>query len=187
MIYLKQKLGDINSFVPLSSIEYSKLCLRTSNKNLMHDVYQPAGVEHYRLLCLLSQWFANSVIYEIGTWLGAGTICLAYNKNNRVVSYDIEYNVDVKRLDNMEFRIGDYKNDKELLNSPFIFVDVNHEGTIEREIYEYLISNKYKGFTLWNSINLNLAMRNFWTTVAMEKYDLTRYGHYSGTGVVFFE
>jgi hypothetical protein len=87
----------------------------------------------------------------------------------------------------MEFRIGDYKTDPELLKSPFIFIDVSHDGKLEREIYQYLCDNNYKGFTVWDDINLNPEMRSFWADVKHEKRDITRYGHYSGTGIIFFE
>lgn len=184
---LKNKVDDINSFIELNKLNLQNLNLKTKNGNMIFDINQPPGAEHYRLLCVLSTWFNNTTIYEIGTWIGAGTICLAYNKSNKVISYDIEYNVDLVRLPNMEFRVGDYKNDKELLNSPFIFIDVSHDGKLEKEIYDYLCDNKYKGFTVWDDINLNPEMRNFWNSVTKDKRDITRYGHYSGTGIIFFE
>lgn len=184
---LKQKIDSITSYVDLPNIDYTRLNLTTNNGNIIHDVHQQAGTEHYRLLCLLSTWFNYTTIYEIGTWLGAGTVCMAYNKTNKVISYDIEYNVGVKRLDNMEFRLGDYKNDEKLLSSPFIFVDVDHNGPLEFEIYKYLSDNNYKGLTMWDDIHLNDEMRKFWNSVDREKRDITRYGHYSGTGLIFFE
>ena len=175
------------SYIDLPKLDLAKLNLRTNNQNMVHDIYQQAGTEHYRLLCLMSTWFNNTTIYELGTWIGAGTICMAYNKTNRVVSYDIDYRVDLMRLPNMEFRLGDYKKDPELLKSPFIFVDVSHDGTLEREIYKYLCDNNYKGLTVWDDINLNPEMRSFWADVKHDKRDISRYGHYSGTGVIFFE
>jgi hypothetical protein len=184
---LKKKIDDITSYIELNRLDLSKLNLMTNNGNMVYDIHQPPGVEHYRLLCQLSMWFNNTTIYELGTWIGAGTICMAYNKTNRVVSYDIDYRVDLMRLPNMEFRLGDYKKDPELLKSPFIFVDVSHDGTLEREIYKYLCDNNYKGLTVWDDINLNPEMRSFWADVKHDKRDISRYGHYSGTGVIFFE
>lgn len=184
---LKQKIDDIRSFILLPKLDLSNLNLRTNNPNIIHDVHQQAGAEHYRLLCLFSTWFNDTTIYEIGTWLGAGTICLAYNKNNKVISYDTTNNINVIENPNMKFVVGDYKNDKELLNSPFIFVDVATNGVVEQEIYEYLKSNNYKGFTVWGGINLSEEMKSFWKSVTHDKRDLTRYGHYTGTGIIFFE
>lgn len=184
---LKNKILDLRSFVDLRNLDLSTLGLITTNKNLIYDIHQPAGVEHYRLLCLLSTWFNHITIFEIGTWLGAGALCLAYNKSNNVVTYDINNNVDIQIPANVKTCIGDYKRDAELLKSPFIFVDLDHTGKNEKEIYQYLIANKYIGFTVWNAISLNNEMRNFWQDVKFFKYDITRYGHYSGTGIIFFE
>ena len=184
---IKKKADSIMSYVDLNKIDFDQLNLKTKNGNMVFDIHQPPGAEHYRLLCVLSTWFNNTTIYELGTWIGAGTICLAYNKTNKVVSYDIEYRVDLERQPNMEFRIGDYKSDPELLKSPFIFIDVSHDGKLEREIYKYLCDNNYKGLTVWDDIHLNPEMRSFWNDVTHEKRDITRYGHYSGTGIIFFE
>jgi hypothetical protein len=185
-IDIKQKFFDI-PYQDLKNLNLNKLNLRTPNKNMIHDIYQQPGTEHYRLLCWISSLFEDTTLYEIGTWIGAGTICLAYNKSNKVVSYDIVYNVDLERLDNIEFRIGNYENDEKLLKSPFIFVDVEHNGLLERQIYKYLADNNYKGITVWDDINLNPQMKSFWKDVTHEKLDISKYGHYSGTGVIFFE
>jgi hypothetical protein len=178
---------DTLSLRELANIDLSKLNLKTNNQNMMYDINQPAGVEHYRLMCLMSTWFDNTTLYELGTWIGAGTICMAYNKTNKVVSYDINYIVDLERQPNMEFRVGDFSTDKELLKSPFLFIDVTHDGLLENKIYQYLIDNDYKGLTVWDDIDLNPEMREFWKNVRHDKRDITKYGHYSGTGAIIFK
>ena len=187
MIEKFKNLFTIELYQELKNLNLNKLFLRTQNTNMVHDIYQQPGMEHYRLLCYLSTLFENQTLYEIGTWIGAGTTCLAYNRDNHVISYDIVYNVDCVQADNIEYRIGDFRKDKNLLSSPFIFIDVEHNGTLEREIYKYLIVNNYKGITLWDDINLNPQMKGFWRDITHEKLDITKFGHYSGTGIVFFE
>lgn len=185
MIDIKQKLSDmsLNDFV---DIDLNKINFISKNNNLKHDINCMPGQEHYRLLCLLSTWFNNIYIYELGTWTGGSALCLAYNKSNYVISYDIKHLVEIERQPNIEFRQGDYKHDKQLLRSPLIFIDVTHDGKLEREIYNYLIENNYKGLTVWDDITLNNEMKDFWNSVKHEKYDLTNFGHYSGTGVIIF-
>jgi hypothetical protein len=187
MIDKFKNLFDFDLYQELKNLNLNKLGLKTQNTNMIHDIYQQPGSEHYRLLCYISTVFDNQTLYEIGTWIGAGTTCLAYNRNNQVISYDICYNVDCEQVENIEYRIGDYKKDKNLLLSPFIFIDVDHNGTTEREIYKYLSENNYKGITMWDDINLNLQMKSFWKDVQLEKLDITKFGHYSGTGLIFFE
>lgn len=184
---MKKKVDSIYSYLDLNRINFNQLNLKTNNGNMIFDIHQPPGAEHYRLLCVMSTWFNDTTIYELGTWIGAGTICLAYNKSNKVISCDIESRVDLEPQPNMEFRIGDYKKDPDLLKSPFIFVDVSHDGQLEREIYQFLIDNNYKGMTVWDDIHLNPEMQSFWDDVKLDKRDISRYGHYSGTGIIFFE
>jgi len=180
------KLDNL-SLKELASLDLGKLNLRTNNQNMIHDIGQPAGVEHYRLMCLMSTWFNNTTLYELGTWIGAGSICLAYNKTNKIISYDINYIVDLERQPNMEFRVGDLFTDKDMLKSPFLFIDVSHDGILEKKIYQHLLDNNYKGLTVWDDIHLNPQMKDFWSSVTTEKRDISKYGHYSGTGAIIFK
>lgn len=170
----------------IAQIDLTKINFVSNNKNLRHDIDQMPGVEHYRLLCYLSTLVNNTYIYELGTWTGGSALCLAYNKSNYVISYDIKHLVEVERQNNIEFRQGDYKHDKQLLKSPLIFIDVTHDGYLEKEIYDYLTNNNYKGITIWDDIKLNEPMKDFWSLVKHEKRDLTKWGHYFGTGVIIF-
>jgi hypothetical protein len=185
MNQLVKKLDDI-TIEDIANIDLNKINFISSNNNLRHDIDQMPGVEHYRLLCYLSTLVNNTYIYELGTWTGGSALCLAYNKSNYVISYDIKYLVEVERQPNVEYRQGDFTHDKQLLQSPLIFIDVTHDGDLERQIYNYLIDNNYKGVTIWDDINLNSEMKKFWMSVTHEKRDLTKWGHYSGTGVIIF-
>ena len=171
----------------IAQVDLNKINFVSNNTNLRHDIDGMPGAAHYRLLCLLSTWFNNTYIYELGSWSGGSALCLAYNKSNYVISYDVVHLVEVKQQPNMEFRQGDFEHDKQLLQSPFIFIDVSHDGRLEKRIYDYLVKNNYKGLTVWDDINLNPEMREFWASVTHEKRDLTKFGHYSGTGVIIFK
>jgi hypothetical protein len=173
----------INDFV---DIDLNNINFVSRNINLRNDINKMPGEEHYRLLCLMSKWFDDTHIYELGTYKGGSALCLAYNKSNYVISYDIDNVVEVQRQENIEFRLGDYKRDKQMLLSPFIFIDTVHDGVWEKDMYEYLTINNYKGITVWDDINLNDDMKNFWNNVNREKYDISKFGHWSGTGVIVF-
>jgi hypothetical protein len=179
----KIKNLDIQDFV---DIDLNNINFVSSNNNLRNDVNGMPGQEHYRLLCLISTWFDNTHIYELGTYKGGSALCLAYNKSNYVISYDIENLIEVERQKNIEFRFGDYRHDRQLLLSPLLFIDTVHDGVWEKDIYDYLTISNYKGITIWDDIKLNDEMKNFWNSVTKEKYDISQFGHWSGTGVIIF-
>lgn len=186
MTPLLQKLDNIviEDFYP---IDLRNINFTSSDKELQGYIDSMPGQEHYRLLCLLSTWFDNDVLYELGTYKGGSSLCLAYNKTNRVITYDIDYALTVEKQYNIEYRLGNYKNDKNLLLSPLIFIDTTHDGEFELDCYNYLIDNNYKGLTIWDDIHLNKEMKNFWSTVTHEKRDLSKFGHWSGTGAIIFQ
>jgi hypothetical protein len=52
---------------------------------------------------------------------------------------------------------------------------------------QVLMSSGYKGVVLADDIRLNDKMRAFWQWVPLKKFDVTHYGHHSGTGVIVFD
>lgn len=151
-------------------------------------VYDPPGREHYRLLCYIASQFNNEVIYDVGTWTGLSAICMASNPSNRVVSYDIGVFIEVNRPLNLEFRVGDIFDEDRVLQSPFLFVDVDpHDGIFEKAFVDMLRKKKYKGLVMFDDIHLNDEMKAIWNDITEKKFDLTDVGHWSGTGAAIFE
>jgi hypothetical protein len=143
--------------------------------------------EHYSLLSSISKLYENVTIYDIGTHGGLSALALSSNQKNNVVSYDIENFVCVDKPDNVEFKLGDFYEDENILNSPLIMFDIDpHDGVKEKKFVDWLIENNYKGTVIFDDINLNDEMKNFWNSIEQEKYDITEKGHWSGTGIVFF-
>jgi SAM-dependent methyltransferase len=146
-------------------------------------------VEHYQLLAYLSTRFDDATLFDIGTLKGYSALALSYNPANRVISYDIK---DFKELEELEkltyidYRIGNALQDPELLSSPLILLDTEHDGTFENQVYAFLRQNRYKGLLILDDIYLNDAMKRFWHAIDLPKEDLTNIGHWSGTGVVDF-
>lgn len=160
----------------------------TKNNNMLHDLNCRPGIEHYKLLCYISKLYNNEILIELGSWIGAGALSLSYNPNNYVITYDVVEYLELLMLPkNLERRLGDYKKSSDILKSPFIFVDLLHDGSLEMEVYNYLTVNKFKGITMWDDIYLNNDMDMFWSSVRHKKYDISYLGHSTGTGIIVFE
>jgi hypothetical protein len=144
--------------------------------------------EHYKLLAHLANNLHNATLYDIGTCRGLSAIAMASNPSNRVVSYDIENFLDCTAPANVEFKIGDCYLDPGMLTSPLISLDVDpHDGEFEKRFIDYLIANNYKGMVICDDIHLSPQMQNFWNNVTVKKFDVTEFGHCTGTGMIVFE
>lgn len=157
------------------------------------------GKQHYRLLSYLSTCIDNAVIIDIGTHRGQSALALSYNTTNIVHTFDIEKRVtndSIKTVNNIKFHMdnlfnveGREKWKDTILMSSFIFMDVDpHNGAMEIDMYNYLDSIGYQGFVVCDDIWLFKSMRDeFWYKIPIyNRYDLTEFGHYSGTGIFLF-
>lgn len=166
----------------LNSIEF------TNPYNLEY-LTDPAGQDHYRILAYLSTLYNSSILYDIGTARGTSAFALSYNNQNKIISYDVfNNNRQVLNHSNIEFRLGNCLLDlKDLLQSPLIMLDTQHDGGFEYALYFALGVSGYKGILVMDDIHLNDAMKAVWSTISHPKYDVTPYGHWSGTGIVCFD
>lgn len=178
--------------IPYLRSKISEIDLRPISNCILNEMYRgyfcgEVGSEHYKLLAFLSLHFNNSYIYDIGTHIGGSSIALSQNKNNIVISYDV---VDAKEIQNppsnIIYHIGDFMRDEEVLSSPLIFIDVDHNGKDEISFHEFFLKNNYKGIVIWDDIHLNSEMKDFWMSVKNPKLDLTSLGHATGTGMIFY-
>ena len=157
------------------------------------------GKQHYRMLSYFSTLFNDSIIIAIGTHMGNSALALSYNKTNIIQTFDIVDNVvntEIKKVGNIIFHIKNLFDpivsksfEKTILSSAFIFLDVEpHNGTMEFYFYNYLKSINYKGFVICDDIWYFKEMRdNFWYKIPYSmRYDITRVGHWSGTGIISF-
>jgi hypothetical protein len=145
--------------------------------------------EHYRLLAYLSTLFSDQLLFDIGTHKGYSALALSYDRDNRVISYDVN---DTKALHHMEtlhrieFVIGNVLEDPRLLTSALILLDTYHDGKFETLAYEHLKKNGYKGLLVVDDTYLNPEMTHFWQSITENKEDITDLGHWSGSGLVVF-
>jgi len=151
-----------------------------------------SGNEHYRLLSHLSWQFPNkSTVVDIGTSTGHSALALSHNPTINVVTYNISDEVQkvgsIKSKYNVNIRIKNCLDDMStLLAAPFIMLDVFNDGTFEKELITALMKNNYAGVVLCDDIYLNKEMVEFWKWVPVKKVDMTKYGHWSGTGLILF-
>ena len=91
------------------------------------------------------------------------------------------------------------KTDKEIfLSSELIFLDVDpHDGKKERKVLEFLLSNNWAGVMVCDDIGMGLepgkenahpAMRDWWQSISLPKYNISsnHYASGTGTGVIAF-
>lgn len=164
-----------------------------------NEFYEKKGKQHYRLLSYFSTLFNDCHIIDIGTHTGMSSLALSYNERNTVYSFDISDNVtnpfirgriNIKNIfDNLWDKVNQKIWKKKILESKFIFLDVDpHDGELEMEFITFLKEIGYPGFVICDDIWYFENMRNhFWYKLNKNYcYDVTEFGHWSGTGIITF-
>ena len=156
-----------------------------------HDTsyfHQLPGREHYRLLMHISTLYREETLFDVGTNRCMSAMALSHNPSNKIKSYDIvQVLAENPKIPNVEFLLGDSTEDEDIRSSRFIFLDVDHDGIYEDKFYAFLKSIEWKGILMLDDIHLNEPMARFWNGIEEEKHDLTKIGHWSGTGLVAFK
>lgn len=159
--------------------------------NFFHDVsyfHNYAGKEHYRLLMYIAKLYKKETLIDLGTNRCMSGTALSFGYQNKIKSYDIVKLLPMNPMvPNVEWILGDIRENKDLINSPFIFMDVDHDGLFENLFYDHLHEIEWKGLLMLDDIHLNDPMKTFWNRIEEEKHDITSKGHWSGTGLVIFE
>ena len=183
-------------------INISKTAVKQTDTSFLSDMFSKepyiyGDKEHYKLLTYLAKSLNNVNITELGSLRGISAECLAQNKTNKVISYDIStqfsenYSKLSKKYTNLQFIIEDILFDLNdvLFSSSLVFVDIDpHNGEFEKKILDRLIEKKYSGLVIFDDIHLNTGMKEFWVYAQnkCKTLDLTEVGHHSGTGLIIF-
>lgn len=169
-----------------------------------------AGKEHYKLLAYLSlQLPIGAQVADCGTLFGCSAVALSANEKVTVHSFDIEDHLAgpgeiVKLRPNIYCHLQDcITSVPEILNGEqpkIIVLDIDpHDGKQETDFLVQLELYNYRGILICDDIHLNDAMEKFWAGVqgcfrgqlerrpACKCIDVTKYGHWSGTGIVVFD
>lgn len=158
-----------------------------SKYDFHHDIsyfHAPSGAEHYRLLIYIASLYKDETLCDVGT--NRCMSAAALSGYNKVKSYDVIKIHDTNpNIPNVEWIIGDIREDN-IMNVPFIFMDVDHDGIFENLFYEHLKDIKWKGLLMLDDIHLNEPMKKFYNRIEEPKYDISYIGHWSGTSIVNF-
>ena len=175
----------------INSIDLTQLSNLIKNNEHRGYFLEKAGIEHYKLIAYISTMFDNSNLIDVGTYKGNSALAMSYNSSNKVHSFDLKDFIDLHGLPvNLTHYIDNVLNEnyKDLiLTSPFILLDTFHDGTFEKQFHSYLKENNYIGYLLLDDIKLNNEMKEYWNWIEEEKYDVSDFGHWSGTGLVIFK
>ncbi len=157
-----------------------------------------SGKECYRLLIYLTQFFNNNTLIDLGTSNGASALALSTNNSNLIFSFDIRDRTQII-LTQGDSNPAPYSNRIDfittydftryldlILASPLIYLDIAHDGIWERKLFNLLTKHKYKGIMICDDINDFPELKKFWDEIEIKKYNITKYGHFSGTGLVDF-
>ncbi len=180
---------SINSLDMKYSQKYlHERCIREPNFN---GLSEDSGKEPYKLYSYIAEKINNSIILDIGSYLGNSAIALSKNRSNTVISYDIE-DTGVKNIEkeNIIWKIMNFMEDNiDYSNVKIILIDIEpHNGIEELKMIEFLKDIGWKGILLLDDIHLNKDMDNFWRSLEFKnKLDVTSVGHYTGTGMIIFK
>ena len=181
--------------------------LREENLSAYKDSF---GFHYSSILAYLSTCFNDSIIVDLGTLDGNSAAALAYNKSNKVYTYDIESKegaiskFELEESKNIEYIITDCiennwdrQSDRDIfLSSKLIFLDVDpHDGIQEKIVLRFLVENNWKGIMICDDIGsilverpLHLGMRKWWDSIDLPKFDIVnRYSSLTGTGIICFD
>lgn len=145
------------------------------------DFYNVAGKEHYILLNHLCK--GKDLVIDIGTYRGASAVAMSSAKE--VITWDVENLLECKLPSNVKSYIGNCLNNK-LFDADIILLDTYHNGDFEYDFYNFIVYG-FKGLLIIDDIHLNEPMEKFWKSIKERKEDVTNIGHYTGTGLVYFE
>jgi hypothetical protein len=157
-----------------------------------------SGVNEYRLYSYLTTFFNNITILDIGTLTGRSSIALSYNETNKVISYDIHNHINnnnhpIYTKNNVSYNIKnvfDDLNEDFIKNVKIIMIDIDHYETIETLIINKLKELNFSGLIILDDTTnhpdplINECMNRLWNNITDTKYDMTKYGHISGTGII---
>lgn len=175
----------------LQSIDLTELSTAVPELQFREYFLGNPGTEHYILLAYFSSLYNSTNLLDIGTYKGCSSLALAYNNSNSVFSFDL--NAATRNLSkypsNVTYVIDNIINgsyDELIHSTPFILLDINHNGDFELEFHNYLQKINWSGILMLDDIKLNNEMKSYWDSITEEKYDISDIGHWSGTGIVNF-
>ena len=81
-------------------------------------------------------------------------------------------------------------NEELIKNVKIVMIDIDHYETIETQIINKLKQLNFSGLIILDDTTnhpdpvMNSCMNKLWNNITDTKYDFTKYGHWSGTGII---
>lgn len=146
---------------------------------------------HHSLYNHIAKMFPLTYILDIGTRNGVSAWALTHNTNCLCQSVDIKVWKHRMNTPHVEYVNMDCKDiqSSTLAMATIILFDTTHNGVDEQIFYDRLVKMRWDGLLLLDDIHLMKYgdMESFWQGIKLPKYDLTQWGHKTGTGLVDFE
>jgi hypothetical protein len=166
------------------------LCLtHLKDLSLNRIEWNVPGKSPYNLCAYMSTFFNRTIIIDIGTGVGGSALALSYNPTNRILSYDGFYQgADRINQPNIEWRIDNVVEDMSFDWDAVSIVNLDvdsEDGSIEKDIIEFLRGKKWSGILLIDKI-YKKNLYKLWNDLHYEKFDVTKIGSKKGTGIVNF-
>ncbi len=159
--------------------------------------------EHYRLLAAIVKTLHASTVIEIGTFTGMGTVAIleGLRPDGRVVTFDLvpwdsfeqtwlqEKDFSERRMSQVLADVsapGGIEPYRELFEAAdFIFIDGPKDGVTEANILANLamLSLRRDPIVFFDDIRV-MNMIGIWRRVTRPKFDITSFGHWSGSGLI---
>jgi beta-1,4-mannosyl-glycoprotein beta-1,4-N-acetylglucosaminyltransferase len=202
---VKQLIVYPNKVIPISNQILDNFVMNNQDYLVDNEYYEnPSGNQEYRLYSYLSTFFNDAIILDIGTNTGRSAIALSHNPRNQVISYNIidaikMPNHKIYTKSNITFRIEDFLTDPKITKDfikqvKIVMIDIDHYETIEWEMIKKLKELDFSGLILLDDITnhpepeINRCMNRLWNRIKEkypnDTYDMTKYGHWSGTGLI---
>jgi predicted O-methyltransferase YrrM len=171
------------------SINLTPLSHLIADKQYQNFFLAGPGRENFKLVAGMAAMFPGQKVFDVGTYYGLNAVAMSVCPEVKIVSYDTQERKRLTELPpNVEFKIGDFRDDADLLTSPFLFIDAEpHDGVQEQIIHDFLVEKKYRGIVIWANINCNTTIAGWWKGLDFKRSDISNAGHWAGTGLIIYE
>jgi predicted O-methyltransferase YrrM len=157
--------------------------------------------QHYRILAGLAEAWGAKRVVEIGTYQGMSALALLESQAiEQLVTYDLVAwdklgGTLLRRADfgdRLQQRLGDLSDpdafaaaSDTLAHADMMFIDASKDGVFEPAFLTQLfeLEPAQPQLIVLDDIRV-LTMVRVWNDIALDKFDLTSFGHWSGTGII---
>lgn len=180
----------------IKAVSLANLARYIGNDGLVGAFLSDAGVEQYKLLATLAtQAHAQGLTraIDIGTFFGSSALALSL-AGSSVLTIDttdwmgaLDLPPSIIRLSGDGTAVVPHRQH----DAAIVSLDIDpHSGLAEQAYVRRLLRRGYDGLLLCDDISVNDGMEAFWewagTLPEVRLYDATKWGHWSGTGLIAF-